>query len=185
MKPLLSMRDALSDREVFGEVLSGSSWDNWRTLLIAMMGEELTARERVFFESVTGRPREPLQRVEELHCIIGRRSGKTRAAATLAAYLAGLVDYDRAWGAWRCPGLIGEHCAGAAGVWLHQGHFPERSGFAGACGQRDGGHDLTFDGGGRRGLPGEFPYSEIAYCCGCPGGRDRVLAQRIELQCEP
>jgi hypothetical protein len=94
MKPLLSMRDALSDPEVFGEVLSGSSWDGWRTLLIAVMGEALDPAERAVFESLTGRPREPLQRIEEAHLIIGRRSGKTRAAAILASYLAGLCDYD-------------------------------------------------------------------------------------------
>jgi hypothetical protein len=94
MKPLLSMRDALSDPEVFAEVLSGASWDGWRTLLIALSGEPLTDEERVVFESLTGRPREPLQRCEEVHCIIGRRSGKTRAASVLAAYLGGLCDYD-------------------------------------------------------------------------------------------
>ena len=54
MKPLLSMRDALYDPEVFGEVLSGSSWDGWRTLLIALCGEALTDEERVVFESLTG-----------------------------------------------------------------------------------------------------------------------------------
>jgi hypothetical protein len=53
------MRDALSDPEVFGEVLSGSSWDGWRTLLIALSGEPLTDEERVTFQALTGREREP------------------------------------------------------------------------------------------------------------------------------
>jgi hypothetical protein len=94
VKSLLSMRDALRDPEVFGEVLAGPSWDGWRVLLIALCGEALTTEERVVFESLTGRPREPGRPVEEAFLVIGRRSGKTRAAAVLAAYLAGLCDYD-------------------------------------------------------------------------------------------
>jgi hypothetical protein len=98
MRPLLTMRDALRDPEVFGEVLAGASWDGWRTLLIALCGEALTDSERVVFEALTGRPREPGRPVEEAFLVIGRRSGKTRAAAVLAAYLAGLVDYDLSLG---------------------------------------------------------------------------------------
>jgi hypothetical protein len=98
MRPLLSMRDALRDPEVFAEVLEGESWSGWRTLLIAIMGEGLTEDERIVFEFLTGRPREPLQRIEEAFLVIGRRSGKTRAAAVLAAYLAALCDYDLALG---------------------------------------------------------------------------------------
>jgi hypothetical protein len=89
MRPLLSMRDALRDPEVFAEVLEGESWSGWRTLLIAIMGEGLTEDERIVFEFLTGRPREPLQRIEEAFLVIGRRSGKTRAAAVLAAYFGG------------------------------------------------------------------------------------------------
>ena len=91
MKPLLSMRDALNDPEVFGDVLAGSSWDGWRVLLIAACGEPLTDEERVTFQALTGREREPGRPVEAYR-IIGRRSGKTRAAAILASYLAGLCD---------------------------------------------------------------------------------------------
>ncbi|WP_244613159.1 hypothetical protein [Methylosinus sp. Ce-a6] len=94
MKPLVSMRRAIEDPNIFGSVLSGESWAAWRVLLIAAMGEELTADERVTFESLTGRPAEPGERVDELWCIIGRRGGKTRAVAVLAAYLAALVDYS-------------------------------------------------------------------------------------------
>ena len=98
MRPLLPMRAALADPEVFAPVLSGSSWDGWRTLLVALCGEGLTNEERVTFQALTGREREPGQRVEEAFFVIGRRSGKTRAAAVLASYLAGLVDYDLALG---------------------------------------------------------------------------------------
>lgn len=94
MKVRIPMRRALEDRRIFGDILPGESWASWRVLLIAAMGEELTAAERVVFESLTGRPQEPGERCEELWAIIGRRGGKTRAIAVLASYLAAFVDYS-------------------------------------------------------------------------------------------
>jgi len=94
MKPLVSMRAALTDDDLLGQALQGESWAAWRTLLIAMLGEELTDDERVIFKALTGRDSEPLQLIEEFWGVIGRRGGKTRAMAVLAAYLAGLVDHS-------------------------------------------------------------------------------------------
>jgi hypothetical protein len=93
MKPIGSMRQALNDQQVLGGVMTGDSWSVWRALLIAAMGEPLTDDERVIFQSITGRPREPLERVEELWAVVGRRGGKTRTAAVLAVYMAALVDH--------------------------------------------------------------------------------------------
>lgn len=93
MKPLLSLREALSDPRLLGGAIPGDSWRPWRTLLIAAMGEELTNDERALFTTLTGREREPLALVEELWGIVGRRSGKTRAAGTLAAYVGALCDH--------------------------------------------------------------------------------------------
>lgn len=93
MKALVPMRAALSDPDLFGRVLEGDSWAAWRILLVAAMGEALTDDERVVFAGLTGREREPLERVEEFWAIIGRRGGKTRAIAVLAAYIAALVDF--------------------------------------------------------------------------------------------
>jgi hypothetical protein len=89
------MRDALRDPEVFGEVMSGSSWDSWRVLLTASCGERLTDSERAIFTALTGREREPGdgRMVEEFWACLGRRSGKSRACAVWASYLAGLCDY--------------------------------------------------------------------------------------------
>jgi hypothetical protein len=58
------------------------------------MGEALTDAEREIFTRLTGRAREPLRRVEELEAVVGRRGGKSRAMATLAAYIAGLCDHS-------------------------------------------------------------------------------------------
>jgi len=96
MRPLVSLREALADPALLGGAIPGDSWRPWRTLLIAAMGETLDDEERAIFTALTGRPQEPRQRVEELWAIVGRRGGKTRAAGTLAAYLAGLVDHTDA-----------------------------------------------------------------------------------------
>src|SRR5271165_261154 len=87
------MRAALGDPDLFGRVFPGESWSAWRVLLIAAMGEALTDDERAVFEALTGRPRGPAERVDELWAVIGRRGGKTRAGAVLAAYLAALCDH--------------------------------------------------------------------------------------------
>jgi hypothetical protein len=70
MKPTVTMRRALSDVALLGGVLDGESWQAWRVLLIASMGEALTDSERVTFTAMTGRACEPLQRVEELVCCV-------------------------------------------------------------------------------------------------------------------
>jgi hypothetical protein len=68
----------------------------WRTLLIAANGEKLTDDERELYTRLTGREHEPLQRVDELAAVVGRRGGKSRAMSILAAYIAGLCDHTDA-----------------------------------------------------------------------------------------
>jgi hypothetical protein len=93
VKPLVSMRRALEDQSLFGAVLGGESWAAWRTLLIACMGEELNREERRLFAALTKRPQEPHQLVECFVGIVGRRGGKSRAAAVLAVFIAALCDH--------------------------------------------------------------------------------------------
>jgi hypothetical protein len=52
--------------------------------------------EREIFSNLTGRDREPLQRVDQFAAVIGRCGGKSRAMATLACYLAGLCEHTDA-----------------------------------------------------------------------------------------
>jgi hypothetical protein len=77
-------------------VLKGESWLPWRTLLLAAMGEKLTDDERSIFTKLTGRAREPLQRVNELASVVGRRGGKTTAMAAGATYIAACCDHSDA-----------------------------------------------------------------------------------------
>ena len=93
MRKLISVRQALEDPAWLGSMLGGESFAVMRALLIAAMGEALTAAEMLIFTQLTGRAETPGEAVEELWVIAGRRSGKTRAIGTLAAYLAGCCDY--------------------------------------------------------------------------------------------
>src|SRR5204863_6062566 len=93
-RPRVTLRAALSDPLLLGTVLAGDSWHAWRTLLIAAMGERLTDDERITFTQLTGRATEPMERVEELVAVIGRRGGKSRAMATLATYVGGLCEHQ-------------------------------------------------------------------------------------------
>jgi hypothetical protein len=96
MIPRVPLREALSDPNLLGAAIAGDSWSSWRTLLIAAMGEDLRKDEREIFSKLTGRDREPLQRVDQFAAVIGRRGGKSRAMATLATYIAGLCDHSDA-----------------------------------------------------------------------------------------
>jgi hypothetical protein len=94
MKPRFTMRRALDDPLLLGSVLAGDSWNTWRTMLIATMGEQLTDDERAIFARFTGREREPGAPIEEGAFIIGRRGGKDRAISVLVTYLASCCSYD-------------------------------------------------------------------------------------------
>jgi len=93
MKPTIPIRGALSDPALLGGVLAGDSWLAWRVLLIAAMGEPLDGAERELFRKLTGRETEPGQLCEEFVAVVGRRGGKSRAMALLAAYIAGLCHH--------------------------------------------------------------------------------------------
>src|SRR6516162_1920924 len=93
MKPKVSLRRALADRKLLGNALSGTSWEAWRVLLMAAVGERLLNPERKIFQKLTGRAREPGKPVHELVAIVGRRGGKSRAMAVLLCWLAALCDH--------------------------------------------------------------------------------------------
>jgi hypothetical protein len=93
MRPRTSLRRALADERLLGATLRGDSWKPWRTLLIAAMGEALDDDERAIFRELTGREREPGQRIEEGAWCIGRRGGKSRAVSVAATYLSALNEH--------------------------------------------------------------------------------------------
>ena len=95
------MRAALGDPDVFGRVFGGESWSAWRVLLIAAMGEALTDEERAVFESLTGRPPEPAQRVDEAwgispEGVAGRRAQRPSWRPTLRPFAITSMFWRRA-----------------------------------------------------------------------------------------
>lgn len=94
MKVRTSLREALNDDRLLGKALPGQSWHTWRAVLLASMGESLTNAELETFKAVTGRETAPTKPCQELIAVVGRRGGKSRATAVLAAYLSTLIDYS-------------------------------------------------------------------------------------------
>ena len=93
MKPRVTLRQALTDPLLLGNVISGDSWKPWRSLLLASMGEALLDDERAVFTRLTGREREPGQMVEEFVGVKGRRAGGSRSASVLGSYIGGLCTH--------------------------------------------------------------------------------------------
>jgi hypothetical protein len=98
MRALISMRAALEDPEIMGNAFAGDSWLPWRAIAIAAHGEELSTKERTIFTELTGRPREPMERCEELIAIKGRRGGWTSMMGAMLTYNSCLVDYSDSLG---------------------------------------------------------------------------------------
>src|SRR5262252_9736121 len=94
MKRRTSLRNALSDSNLLGRALDGESWAAWRALLLSAMGEKLKPAELEHYKRLTGRSEPPSERASELWAIVGRRGGKSRAIATLLAYIGTLCDHQ-------------------------------------------------------------------------------------------
>jgi hypothetical protein len=96
VKQLITLRSALEDPMLLGDALTGDSWFCWRTLLIAAMGEPLvSSAERDAFSRLTGgREHVAGEMAETVLAVAGRRSGKTKATATLTVYLSTLCDWS-------------------------------------------------------------------------------------------
>src|SRR5215470_282564 len=80
---------ALADQRLLGAALGDLGlWRTWRATLKAAFGLSLDEAERATFAKIAGDRTPPDKRVRELWCVVGRRAGKSRAAAMLAVFLA-------------------------------------------------------------------------------------------------
>ena len=79
----------MTDQNVFGNEFAGDSWNAWKALLSGFYGETCTDMEMFF--ALTQRP--PEGPYNELWLVIGRRGGKSNAAALIAVYEAFLKDH--------------------------------------------------------------------------------------------
>jgi hypothetical protein len=55
MTKIVNLKTALTDKNYFGNQLSGDSWSQWRAFLIALAGEPLTKDEHATVCSLSGR----------------------------------------------------------------------------------------------------------------------------------
>ena len=53
MKPRVTLRQALEDEALLGSALAGPTWQAWRSVLLAAMGEPLNADELKTFTKFT------------------------------------------------------------------------------------------------------------------------------------
>lgn len=90
---MIDIRQAMTDAALFGPIFGGDSFSAWRALLSGFYGLELDATELDTFKALTGRTETPQGAFLELWLAIGRRGGKSHAAAFLAVYLAAFQDY--------------------------------------------------------------------------------------------
>lgn len=93
MAEAVTIRDAMTDRQLFGDVFGADSFSAWRALLSGFYGLELDDDEAETFKALTGRTQSPQGAFSELWLAVGRRGGKSHAAALLAIYLAAFQNY--------------------------------------------------------------------------------------------
>lgn len=90
---MITIRDLMTDPALFGEQFGGDSFKAWRALLAGFYGLELTEDELPHWQELTGRESAPEAPHDELWLAIGRRGGKSQAAALLAVFHACFQDH--------------------------------------------------------------------------------------------
>lgn len=88
----MNITDLMTDPGLFGEQYGGESWCNWRALLAGFYGLALDDEQALAFHDLTRRE-PPTSPANELWLVIGRRGGKSAAAALLAVYEAIFNDH--------------------------------------------------------------------------------------------
>ncbi|HDR28855.1 hypothetical protein [Rhodovulum sp.] len=89
----ITIRDAMLDPQLFGDIFGGDSFAAWRALLSGFHGLDLDEAEASTFKALTGRRSAPQGPFSELWLAVGRRGGKSHVAALLAVYMAAFHDY--------------------------------------------------------------------------------------------
>jgi hypothetical protein len=90
----VSISRFLADPNYLGGDFGAESWSPWKVLLKGAFGELMTDEERERFRELADRD-PPGRRVRRLWLAIGRRGGKDRIAAAIAAYLAAFGDFAK------------------------------------------------------------------------------------------
>lgn len=94
MSAPITIRDLMTDPALFGGQFGGDSYEGWRALLAGFYGLPLDGAELELFKTLTNRSEPPTGAYSELWEAIGRRGGKTQAAALLSTYHAPFMNYS-------------------------------------------------------------------------------------------
>jgi hypothetical protein len=89
----VTIRDLMTDPQLFGKQFGGDSFRAWRALLAAFFGLTLDDNEREILKQLTGRDSDHKTAFDELALIVGRRGGKSQCSALLAVFLSCFHDY--------------------------------------------------------------------------------------------
>ena len=90
----ISIDQALTDPMLLGAALGDrTSWSHWISILRAAFALPMTNKDCAAFREVAGDRAPPNKRVDELWCVIGRRSGKTRMAAAISTYIGAIEQH--------------------------------------------------------------------------------------------
>jgi len=89
----VTIRDLMTEPDLFGGQFDGTSWATWRTLLSGFYGLALAKAELDTFSGLTGLSEPPGKPLDELWLVVGRRGGKSQTAALLAVFEAAFRDY--------------------------------------------------------------------------------------------
>ena len=84
--------DAISSEHWWGPWFARGDWSAWGAFFAATFALPLTADQLAIYQQCTGRTEPPTQQCSEAWAICGRRGGKTRIMATVAAWLACFSD---------------------------------------------------------------------------------------------
>lgn len=89
-------------KPIFGDLIT---WQSWLVVLKALFALEMSPNEMEIYSQLTGRTTAPTERASEGWFVTGRRSGKSRIVAVIAAYLSVFVDYSKYLGPGE-PGVL-------------------------------------------------------------------------------
>ncbi|SNT38102.1 hypothetical protein [Tropicimonas sediminicola] len=89
----MNIVEAMRDPQLFADAFGADSFAPWRALLGAFYGLELTEDEAKTVQAITGRESVPQSAFRELWLAVGRRGGKSYAAALVAVYEAAFRDH--------------------------------------------------------------------------------------------
>lgn len=101
MSKAITIIAAIDDSNLFGLWIRRFKMDAWKSYFKAVFGLPMTAAEYGIYRACTGRLALPVKRAIEVYAPVGRRGGKSMAAALLAVYMTAI---EQGWRDHLAPG---------------------------------------------------------------------------------